>query len=327
MVMVRVKQSLSRADGGSVPGARAWRTAVRVLHVVAAVLLLGTATAHAASDSGLARSLRGTDVHQVAGTASSQRLLALDWLAGALQPRVDHQQAQSRRLLVLLLVVLAGALGYWALKTRRLQASLQRMAETDPLTGLGNRQHFLRQSARTLLQARRTGEDVALVVFDLDRFESINQRFGQDTGDWVLRQVAGQCRTLCRRGDHIGRIGGEAFAILLPGRDLRAARGVAEACRVRIAGLDAGPSGHRFLVTAGFGVAAASQSGHDLAQLLSRADKALCRAKREGRNRVAVFEDDAGPRARLQVVAGEGRPGADADAASRKPASARSSRR
>ncbi|GAA3920196.1 hypothetical protein GCM10022229_12280 [Luteimonas lutimaris] len=311
--------------GGAMPGARRRRVVVCMLYVVAAVLLSGAAMAQAASGSGPGRPLHGADAIHAADVASSQRLLDLDWLPGALQERVDRQQAQSRRLLVLLLVVLAGSLGYWALKARRLQVSLRRMAETDALTGLGNRQHFLRQSAQALLQAERTGGDVALVVFDLDRFESINDRFGQDTGDWVLRQVAGQCRTLCRRGDHVGRIGGEEFAILLPGRDLRAARSVAEACRVRIAGLDSRPTGQRFIVTAGFGVTASSRSGHDLARMLSHADKALGAAKREGRNRVSVFEGDAGSRARLQVV-GEGRPGQDAGSADRKPASGRSSR-
>lgn len=223
-----------------------------------------------------------------------------------LQQRVSEQRAQSQRLLILLLVVLAGSIGYWAMKTKRVQMSLRRMAETDALTGLCNRHHFTQQSAQTLLHAARAGEDVALVMFDLDHFKSINDRFGHDIGDWVLKTIAGHCRTFCRRVDHLGRIGGEEFAILLSGCDLRAARRVAEDCRMRIASIDSQPSGHRFLVTASFGVTASSLSGYDLAKMLSHADKALYRSKREGRNRVSVFDGDTRPRAQLQVVGSDG---------------------
>src|SRR3546814_3277107 len=111
-------------------------------------------------------------------------------------------------------------------------------------------------------------------MFDLDHFKSINDRFGHDTGDWALKKVAEHCRTFCRRVDHLGRLGGEEFAILLSGCDLRGAKRVAEDCRVRIASIDSQPSGHRFLVTASFGVTASSLSGYDLAKLLSHADKA-----------------------------------------------------
>src|SRR3546814_6658272 len=89
----------------------------------------------------------------------------------------------------------------------------------------------------------------------------------------------------------------------LAGCDLRGAKRVAEDCRVRIASIDSQPSGHRFLVTASFGVTASSLSGYDLAKLLSHADKALYRSKREGRNRVTVFDRDAQAWKQLQVVA------------------------
>src|SRR5690606_25185957 len=122
-----------------------------------------------------------------------------------LQQRVSEQKAQSSRLLILLLVVLVGSVSYWAFKTKRVQMSLRRMAETDALTSLCNRHYFTQQSAHTLSQAARAGEDVALVMFDLDHFKSINDRFGHDTGDWVLKQVSEHCRSFCRRVDHLGR--------------------------------------------------------------------------------------------------------------------------
>ncbi|HVI59965.1 MAG TPA: GGDEF domain-containing protein [Luteimonas sp.] len=230
-----------------------------------------------------------------------------------LQQRVGEQKAQSQRLLILLLVVLVGSVSYWAFKTKRVQMSLKRMAETDALTSICNRHHFTQQSSQTLAQAARAGEDVALLMFDLDHFKSINDRFGHDAGDWVLKKVSEHCRTFCRRVDHLGRIGGEEFAILLSGCDLRGATRVAEDCRVRIASIDTQPSGHRFLVTASFGVTASSLSGYDLAKLLSHADKALYRSKREGRNRVTTFDGDGRPWAQLQVVAADGEPGDQRD--------------
>jgi diguanylate cyclase (GGDEF)-like protein len=223
---------------------------------------------------------------------------------------ISEQKAQAQRLLILLLVVLVGSVSYWAFKTKRLQMSLRRMAETDALTGICNRHHFNQQSGQTLVQAARAGEDVALVMFDLDHFKSINDRFGHDTGDWVLKTVSGHCRTFCRRVDHLGRIGGEEFAILLSGCDLRGAKRVAEDCRVRIASIETQPSGHRFLITASFGVTASSLSGYDLAKLLSHADKALYRSKREGRNRVSTFDGDMQPWTQLQAVADDGSPAA-----------------
>jgi len=244
--------------------------------------------------------------HETRAQAQQIELLNKQNQVLQLQQRVNEQKAQSQRLLILLLVVLAGSVGYWAFKTKRVQVSLRRMAETDALTGLCNRHHFTQQSAQTLLHAARVGDDVALVMFDLDHFKSINDRFGHDIGDWVLKNIAGHCRTFCRRVDHLGRIGGEEFAILLSGCDLRAARRVAEDCRVRIASIDTQPSGHRFLITASFGVTASSLSGYELAKMLSHADKALYRSKREGRNRVSVFDGDARPRAQLQVVGSDG---------------------
>jgi len=209
-----------------------------------------------------------------------------------LQQQVQKQNAQNTRLLVLLLLLLLASIGYWAYKTKRVQMSLRRMAETDALTGICNRHYFTQQSELALTQYARAGEDVALIMFDLDHFKSINDRFGHVTGDWVLRCISDACKHFCRRIDHLGRIGGEEFAILLAGCDLRQATRIAEDCRVRIASIDTQPSGYKFVVTASFGVTATSLSGYDLTKLLSHADQVLYRAKREGRNRVFAYDGD-----------------------------------
>lgn len=212
-----------------------------------------------------------------------------------LQSKLDQKSAQNTRLIVMLLIMLVASIGYWAYKIKRVQLSLKQMAETDALTGVCNRHHFTLQAERALAQCARAGEEVSLIMFDLDHFKLVNDRYGHQTGDWVLRKVADACKNFCRRIDVLGRLGGEEFAILMYGCDLRAATRVAEDCRVRLAQIDTHETGHTFAVTASFGVTSSALSGFSLAKLLSHADKMLYRAKHMGRNRVCMFEGAPAP--------------------------------
>ncbi len=218
-----------------------------------------------------------------------------------LQRRLEIKSVQHTRLIILLLVVLLASIAYWAYKTKRIQVSLKQLAETDALTGICNRHHFNQLAERYLQQCARNGEDAALLMFDLDHFKSINDRFGHAVGDWVLREVAGICRPFCRRIDAFGRLGGEEFALLMYGCDVRSAARLAEDCRVRISTLDTRQSGHAFTVTASFGVAGTLTAGHSLERLLTQADAQLYRAKAQGRNRVCMEEP-----AHSGVPSGEG---------------------
>ncbi|WP_176520141.1 tetratricopeptide repeat-containing diguanylate cyclase [Pseudoxanthomonas wuyuanensis] len=209
-----------------------------------------------------------------------------------LQSKLNQQSAQNTRLMVILLVVLVASIGYWAYKIKRVQVSLKKMAETDALTDLCNRHHFTLQAERSLAQCARSGEEAALIMFDLDHFKQINDRYGHQTGDWTLKQVGEICKAFCRRVDTVGRLGGEEFAFLMYGCDMRAAKRLAEDCRVRIAAIDSRESGHVFATTASFGVASTLASGYSLARLLSHADRMLYRAKHLGRNRVCGTDDD-----------------------------------
>ena len=214
-----------------------------------------------------------------------------------LQQQVSLQAAQNTRLLIALLVFLLASIGYWAWRVTRRHHSLRELAEVDSLTGVCNRRHFLLQAGRTLEQCARGGDPVALVMFDLDHFKLVNDNHGHVAGDWVLEQAAAACRALCRRVDRIGRLGGEEFAILLPGCDAAAAARLAEQCRTRIAAIDTAASGHDFPVTASFGVTSSALSGYETSRLLSHADQGLYLAKRGGRNRVCIYagEVERGP--------------------------------
>lgn len=210
-----------------------------------------------------------------------------------LQQQVDQTSAQNSRLLMLLASILALVIGLWAYKTRRLSASLRLMAETDALTEVCNRHHFTQQAELCLSECAAAGEQAALIMFDLDHFKAINDSYGHVTGDWVLKAVANACNGLCRKMDKLGRLGGEEFAILIQGSDLKSATRIAEDCRVRLSQIDSRPSGYSFPVTASFGVSSTAMSGYQLDKLLSDADQMLYRAKREGRNRVRAYRPDS----------------------------------
>lgn len=209
-----------------------------------------------------------------------------------LQQRVDQTAAQDSRLMMLLASLLAFVIGLWAYKTRRLHASLRHMAETDALTEVCNRHYFAQQAGLCLAACAAAGEQAALIMFDLDHFKTINDSYGHVTGDWVLKAVANTCNGLCRKMDKVGRLGGEEFAILIRGADLKSATRMAEDCRVRLSQIDSRPSGYTFPITASFGVSSTPMSSYDLDKLLSHADQMLYRAKREGRNRVRAYQPD-----------------------------------
>lgn len=212
-----------------------------------------------------------------------------------LQQQVDAQQQRNTLLLVLLLAGLLGTIALWAWRTKKAQLLFRRLAETDALTGISNRMHFSRRAEEALEYCQKDGEDAGLVMFDLDEFKAINDRFGHAVGDWVLKQVADTCSGICRKNDRFGRLGGEEFAFLLVGCDLGSSIALAQECRKRIAAIDTAPTGHVFRITASFGVAGTRACGYDYLTLLSRADDALYRSKREGRDRVHVHGLEAAP--------------------------------
>lgn len=172
---------------------------------------------------------------------------------------------------------------------RDANAELERLANTDPLTGLANRRHFMEGLARELDRSDRYEHPLSLVVLDLDRFKSVNDTHGHAAGDAVLRSAGRTLESVCREVDLPARTGGEEMALLLPETDREGARAVAERVRTRIERTEhTSPDGESFGVTASVGVAEAGPSARTPEQLLRRADEALYRAKEKGRNRVVV---------------------------------------
>ena len=171
-----------------------------------------------------------------------------------------------------------------------------RLALTDPLTGLGNHRHFHERLQRDLDDAQADGTPLALCVVDVDDFKQINDRYGHPVGDRVLAQVAGRLR----HGGEAFRTGGDEFAILLPGRDEKAALAIAELVLERVATSE---WKHGEPVTVSAGVAAYPQHGIERSELLRVADNALYWSKERGKGRVRVYRPDVVELAALGRVA------------------------
>jgi diguanylate cyclase (GGDEF)-like protein len=158
-------------------------------------------------------------------------------------------------------------------------------ASTDPLTGIANRRGFFDEADRLIRKQAWKKQPVTVLMFDLDHFKAINDRFGHAVGDDTLRLFARTATFTLRSSDVIARLGGEEFAAILPG-DVTAAATAAE--RVRLAFEEAGSmvGGQRVAATVSIGAAAEADLPCDIDALLGRADAALYHAKANGRNRL-----------------------------------------
>ena len=174
-----------------------------------------------------------------------------------------------------------------ALENSQLFASVQRMATIDELTGILNRRQFLQEAQDELQRADRLGHALSLVMFDVDHFKKFNDTHGHAIGDLVLRTVSGRCRDCLRGIDHLGRLGGEEFAVLLVGTGLEPGCATAERLRLAICEQPFASSNGELSVAISLGVAQ-RQPKETLDSLLERADQALYAAKRAGRNQVAA---------------------------------------
>ena len=163
------------------------------------------------------------------------------------------------------------------------EAELRNLAVTDTLTGVWNRRHGTELLAADL-SARRPGQALSLLMLDIDHFKTINDTFGHQAGDHVLIEIASRLRRSLRGSDMVARWGGEEFVVLLRDCALPDALRLAEDIRAAIAELPFGAMGS---LTVSVGVAEARAS-EDLTTWLERADQALYRAKRSGRNEVAA---------------------------------------
>src|SRR5450830_700403 len=176
-----------------------------------------------------------------------------------------------------------------------LNATLQRLALEDGLTGLANRRHFDLALQEELSRATRNASSLALIMIDVDRFKQYNDMYGHAAGDECLRQIGRAVKNVSRRsGDLAARYGGEELAVLLPNTDLAAALEIAENLRHTIDALKIAHAGNpvgNVTVSAGIDALMPARAEHLPETLIRQADQALYQAKKQGRNQVCAATD------------------------------------
>lgn len=168
---------------------------------------------------------------------------------------------------------------------KQLEQELFLQANTDALTAISNRRHFMDQAEQELRRARRFGRELSLMMLDLDHFKSINDKFGHAAGDQVLQSFVKISADSLRQSDIMGRLGGEEFAVLLPETTLDQAIYVAERLRESIAARPIATIKGAVPASVSIGITRLSDEDLTLDLMLSRADELLYKAKKNGRNR------------------------------------------
>jgi len=170
--------------------------------------------------------------------------------------------------------------------------AFERLACFDAMTGLNNRRYFLELAENEWSRFKRYGRPLAVVLLDIDCFKSINDTYGHDVGDHVIKSVAEALRTHKRVSDIAGRLGGEEFVLLLPEATFDKAVAAAERFRHLVAETAIATAHHKIAVTISAGVSVCRSGTNGFADVLKEADFALYEAKRSGRNRVCRFDPD-----------------------------------
>lgn len=216
---------------------------------------------------------------------SSRYIPELDWFLFVEQNETASLRSARSNLWRTILVGLAvsvAIISLSAMTMRRFDAHMEVLATTDELTGAANRRAFNTRFSEARSRADREGSPLSLIIFDVDEFKGVNDRFGHQAGDRVLRRISDTVRGALRPNDFLTRWGGDEFAILVEGT-ADAARTLAERIRVRLA--DAGAADVPVTISIGIAEYAAGEAADPLVR---RADQALYQAKLAGRNRIST---------------------------------------
>ncbi|MBO6520841.1 MAG: diguanylate cyclase [Rhodospirillales bacterium] len=206
--------------------------------------------------------------------------------------RIDHQRPNG-----LVIEIRGGPMpvgefiaSYTDITERKMmEEELRRLATTDPLTGVNNRRRYSEISEREMTRCKRYRHPLCVLMLDADHFKNVNDTYGHEAGDRVLKALADACVAELRDVDVLGRFGGEEFTVTLPETPMETALEAAERLRAKLAATDVElEDGQRISFTVSIGASCLAGEDEGLTDLLNRADAALYKAKEEGRNRVVA---------------------------------------
>ncbi|WP_315837199.1 GGDEF domain-containing protein [Bradyrhizobium prioriisuperbiae] len=205
---------------------------------------------------------------------------------------VGFNAFQAVCLLLLVFAAMMANFGFVLMAIDRLRAEVAELALIDDLTGIANRRHFLVRLSEACARASRTNEPFALLILDLDGFKAINDSYGHGAGDECLRIFTRAVPLRLGDDDLFARSGGDEFCVLMPSTSLSdaalVARNLIKACRKTLVLWN----GRQISFTVSIGISAwSSEIAHDPHKLIAEADKALYVAKKQGRDRLAVYEE------------------------------------
>jgi diguanylate cyclase (GGDEF)-like protein len=243
-----------------------------------------------------------------AAAATEKAFRAASFWAEGSPPLDLVQESRSEVMLcVNALCLLSIVFGLIMMANERVRRRLEELASTDPLTGLSNRRCFFEKASACCRRLADGKVPASILMMDLDKFSSVNKRFGHHGGDRALAAFAVLARDLLRSSDLIGRYGGEEFCVLLRDADAAEAGRIAERLRAGVAALSIDIAGRSLRFTVSIGLA--SLVDGDLEAAIHQADAALYRAKALGRDRVCgvsapdVWTGDERPVAPLAAAA------------------------
>ena len=187
-----------------------------------------------------------------------------------------------------ILTSVIGMLCLFWIEVLKMEETLKSMAYGDSLTGLPNRRATMMRFEEMASAARRGDKPFALMLFDIDFFKRVNDTYGHQAGDAVLRHVASVLTAAKRQEDLLGRVGGEEFVLLLADTGMEGAQAIAERMRELVANAFLQHDGKRIAITISGGLAQFIEDGDSWDRMFNAADQRLYHAKAEGRNRIAV---------------------------------------
>jgi len=219
-------------------------------------------------------------------------VLNADWYLKVWPDRVWYNHRENLALIIagILISLLVFFVMQNNIELKRMRVILEGMAKTDPLTGIFNRRYFMEMALINIEKERRLNGECYIIIMDLDRFKSINDTYGHVIGDNVLIEATSRIKANIRPYDLFARYGGEEFIIFASNTDKNSILKLSERLRLSICSKEFECNDVSFTVSASFGIA--NMEKYDIGKAIVRADKALYKAKENGRNRAVFWEEN-----------------------------------